>query len=255
MISPLAYVDPSAQIGKNVTIHPFAYIDKNVVIGDDCVIMPYVSIMSGARIGNGNIFYQGAVVGTPPQDFKHKGEETIVRIGNNNVIRENAVIIRASAPTHETLVGDSNFIMQGVRISHDATIGNHCIIGNSSQVAGQSIVEDCSILASSVIMTGHIRVGRWSVIQGGCRFSKDVPPYVVIAHEPAAYYSINAKVLQHEGFSETIIKHIAHAYRIIYHANTSVEDALYRVEQQIPHGEEIDNIINFIRSSKVGIIK
>lgn len=39
MISPLAYVDPKAEIGNNVTIHPFAYIDKNVVIGDNCEIL------------------------------------------------------------------------------------------------------------------------------------------------------------------------------------------------------------------------
>ena len=102
---------------------------------------------------------------------------------------------------------------------------------------------------------GHIRVGEWSVIQGGCRFSKDVPPYIVVAHEPAAYYSINTRVLQHEGFSDTVIKHIAHAYRIIYHANTSIEDALYRVELQIPKGPEIQNILDFVRSSKVGIIR
>ena len=40
MISPLAYVDASAKLGANVTVHPFAYIDKNVEIGDDCEIMP-----------------------------------------------------------------------------------------------------------------------------------------------------------------------------------------------------------------------
>ena len=50
MISPLAYVDSSAKIGKNVTIHPFAYIDKNVEIGDDCEIMPHASLMSGTRM-------------------------------------------------------------------------------------------------------------------------------------------------------------------------------------------------------------
>ncbi len=255
MISSLAYVDPAAKIGKNVTIHPFAYIDKNVEIGDNCVIMPNVSIMGGSRIGNNNKFYHGATIGTPPQDFKHKGEDTIVRIGDNNVIRENAVIIRASAPGHETVIGNDNYIMQAVRISHDATIGNGCIIGNASQVAGHSVVGDCSILASSVIMTGHIRVGDWAVIQGGCRFSNDVPPYVVVAHEPATFYSVNAKVMQLGGFSETIIKHIAHAYRIIYHANTSIDDALYRVEQQVPQGKEIQNIIKFIKESKMGIIK
>ena len=82
MISPLAYVDPSAKIGKNVTVHPFAYIDKNVEIGDDNVIMPYASLMSGTRMGNGNTVYQGAVVAATPQDFNYTGEETIARIGN-----------------------------------------------------------------------------------------------------------------------------------------------------------------------------
>ncbi len=255
MISPLAHVDSSAQIGKNVTVHPFAYIDKDVVIGDNCTIMPYVSIMKGSCIGNNNIFYQGAVIGTPPQDFRHRNENTIVRIGDNNVIREHAVIIRATAPDHETTIGNNNFIMQAVRISHDATIGNKCIIGNGTQIAGRSCVGDCAILSSSVIMTGHIRVGEWSVVQGGCRFRKDVPPYVIIANEPASFYSINTRVLQHEGFSETVIKQIAQAYRIIYHANTSIDDAIYRIEQQIPSGPEINNIITFIRESKAGIIR
>ena len=125
MISPLAYVDPSAKIGKNVTIHPFAYIDKNVEIGDDNVIMPNASIMSGARIGNGNTIYNGAVIAATPQDFTYTGDDTIARIGNNNTIRENAVIIRATFAGDETVVGSGNFIMQGARISHDVTIGNN----------------------------------------------------------------------------------------------------------------------------------
>lgn len=91
MISPLAYVDPSAKIGNNVTVHPFAYIDKNVEIGDDNEIMPYASLMSGTRMGNGNKVCQGAVIAAVPQDFAYTGEDTIARIGDNNVIRENAV--------------------------------------------------------------------------------------------------------------------------------------------------------------------
>ena len=125
MISPLAYVDPSAKIGKNVTVHPFAYIDKNVEIGDDNVIMPYASLMSGTRMGNGNTVYQGAVVAATPQDFNYTGEETIARIGNNNTIRENAVIIRATHAGHDTTVGDGNFIMTGARISHGEYPSGH----------------------------------------------------------------------------------------------------------------------------------
>ena len=220
MISPLAYVDPSAKIGKNVTVHPFAYIDKNVEIGDDNVIMPYASLMSGTRMGNGNKVYQGAVVAAVPQDFAYTGEDTLAYIGNNNVIRENAVIIRGTHAGHATSVGDGNFIMTGARLSHDVEVGNHCIIGNGSQGSGNCII----------------------------------PPYIVAAHEPIAFYSINTKVLELAGFSETLIKHIAQAYRILYKANTSQHDALLRIQEQVPNSPEIERIIEFVKTSKLGII-
>lgn len=255
MISPLAYVDPSAKIGNNVTVHPFAYIDKNVEIGDDNVIMPYASLMSGTRMGNGNTVYQGAVVGAVPQDFAYKGDDTLVYIGNHNVIRENAVIIRGTFPSHATRIGDNNFIMSGARISHDVEVGNHCIIGNGSQVSGDCIIYDHAILTSNVLMQCKTRLGSYSVVQGGCRFTKDIPPFIVAAHEPISFYSINTKVLEHAGFSETLIKQIAQAYRILYKVNTSRHDALLRIKEQIPNSKEIDEIIAFVESSKLGIIQ
>lgn len=254
MISPLAYVDPSAKLGNNVTVHPFAYIDQNVVIGDDNVIMPYASLMSGTRMGNGNTVYQGAVVSAVPQDFSFKGDDTCVIIGNNNVIRENAVITRGSHKGHDTMVGNGNFIMQGVRISHDVEIGNECIIGNGSQISGNCKVFDKAILTSNVLMQGNTRLGSYSLVQGGCRFAKDIPPFVVAAHDPTVFYSINTKVLEYDGIPETIVKHIAQAYRILYKANTSRNDALLRIKEQVPQSEFVDMILDFVSTSKLGII-
>ena len=71
MISPLAYVDPEAKLGKNVTVLPFAYIEKNVEIGDDCVIMSYASILQGTKMGKGNKIHQNAVLVSEPQDFHY----------------------------------------------------------------------------------------------------------------------------------------------------------------------------------------
>jgi UDP-N-acetylglucosamine acyltransferase len=122
------------------------------------------------------------------------------------------------------------------------------------QVSGNCIIYDNAILTSNVLMQGNTRLGSFSVVQGGCRFIKDIPPYIVAAHEPIAFYSINTKVLEHTGFSETIIKHIAQAYRILYKANTSLHDALGRIREQIPNGPEIENIIQFVETSKLGII-
>ena len=114
MISPLAYVDASAKLGANVTVHPFAYIDKNVEIGDDCEIMPHVSIMSGTRMGKRNRIFNGAVIAAEPQDFNYKGDDTIVEIGDDNVIRENVVINRATNSGGKTVIGNGNFLHEGL---------------------------------------------------------------------------------------------------------------------------------------------
>ena len=254
MISPLAYVDSSAKLGKNVTVHPFAYIDKNVEIGDNNVIMPYASLLSGTRMGNDNVVYQGAIIGAVPQDFNFKGDETLVRIGNENVIREHAVITRGTFPDHATTLGNHNFIMQAVRISHDVEVGSGCIVGNGSQVSGYCKIYDKAILTSNVLMQGRTRLGTYSIVQGGCRFIKDIPPFIVAAHEPTSFYSVNTMVMEHEGFSDTIIKHIAQAYRILYKANTSLNDAISRIEEQIPNSPEIEQLISFARTSKLGLI-
>ena len=255
MISPLAYVDASAKIGKNVTIHPFAYIDKNVEIGDNCEIMPHVSVMSGTRMGSGNRVFQNAVLGAEPQDFKYKGADTLLVIGNDNVIRENVVINRATNSDGRTLVGNGNFIHEGVHISHDTKIGDHCVLGYGSKLSGNCQLEDCVIFGGNVLMSQGCRVGRWSMIQTGCRFRQDIPPYIVAAKEPTSYYGINAMILEHEGFAEKVIKHMSHAYRIIYQSNTSLFDALLMIKDQVPMSDEIQHIIDFISNSKLGIIR
>ena len=142
MISPLAYVDSSAKLGANVIVHPFAYIDKNVVIGDDCEIMPHASVMSGTRMGKRNRVFNGAVIGAEPQDFQYKGGDTIVEIGDNNTIRENVVINRATTAEGKTLIGNGNFLHEGVHVSHDTQIGNHCVIGYGSKISGNCTIED-----------------------------------------------------------------------------------------------------------------
>ncbi|MBP6064506.1 acyl-ACP--UDP-N-acetylglucosamine O-acyltransferase [Bacteroides sp.] len=256
MISPLAYVDPQAKIGKNVTIQPFACIDKNVEIGDDCVIMSFASVLPGTRMGKGNKIYQHAVLGAEPQDFHFTGEESELIIGDNNHIRENVVISRATLSGDQTIIGNENFLMDRVHICHDARIGNNCVVGIGSVIAGKCVLSDCVILSGNVSLYQHCRVGSWSLIQGGSRISKDVPPYVIISGNPAEYHGVNATVMQqHHTISEKILRHIANAYRLIYQGNFSLFDALQKIEEQVPMSEEIRVIIDFCRESKQGVVK
>ena len=254
MISPLAYVDPSAKIGNDVTIMPFAYVDGNVEIGDGCTIMPYASVLSGTRMGSGNKIFQGAIVGAIPQDFKFTGEDTILKIGNNNTIREKVIFNRATTKEGCTEIGNDCFLMEGVHISHDTKVSNQCVIGTGTKVAGECVIEECAILSSNVILHQGCRVGKWVLIKGGCRANRDVPPFIVAAHNPISYYGINAIVMGKHGFSRFIIDDIAKAYRQIYQCGTSLENAIRRIREEITLSPEISYMLDFIEKSTRGIM-
>lgn len=255
MISPLAYVDSSAKIGENVTIQPFAYIEENVEIGDECVIMSGAKILKGTRIGKGNKVHHNAVLGAEPQDFHYIGEDSHLVIGDYNDIRENVVISRATYSGGCTRIGNENYLMDGVHLCHDVQIGNHCVLGIKTTVAGECRIDDNTILSSNVILHQSCHIGSWVLIQSGCRISKDVPPYVIMNGNPAEYHGINAAVLQHKNeVTERVLRHIVNAYRLVYQGNFSIHDALQKIEDQVPMSDEIHHIIDFIRESK-GIVK
>jgi len=255
MISPLAYIHPEAIIGENVEIAPFVYIDKNVVIGDNNKIMSNVSILYGARIGNGNTIFPGAVIGAVPQDLKFQGEETTAEIGDNNTIRENVTVNRGTAAKGKTVVGSNNLLMEGVHVAHDAIVGSNCIIGNSTKMAGEIIIDDNAIVSAAVLMHQFCRVGSFVMLQGGSRFSKDIPPYIIAGRDPIAYCGINIVGLRRHGFSNELIENIHNVYRIIYQSGLNVSEALEKVKKEIPSSPEIEYIIEFVQSSKRGIIR
>lgn len=139
-------------------IQPFAYIEDNVEIGDDCIIMPYASVLNGTRLGKGNKVYQHAVLGAEPQDFHYKGEESSLIIGDNNHIRENVVISRATFGGNATKIGNGNFLMDKVHICHDVQIGDNCVAGIGTTIAGECTLDDCVIL---VAMLPSINIVMW----------------------------------------------------------------------------------------------
>ena len=255
MISPLAYIDPEAQIGENVEIGPFVFIDKNVVIGDNNVIMPNANILYGSRIGNNNRIFPGAVIGAVPQDLKFRGEETTAEIGDNNTNRENVPITRGTAAKGKTVVGNNNLLMEGVHVAHDTIVGSNCIIGNSTKMAGEVVIDDNAIVSANVLMHQFCRVGGYVMIQGGSRFSKDIPPFIIAGREPIAYSGINIVGLRRRGFSNELIENIHNAYRIIYNSGKNVSDALVQIREEIPMTPEIEYIVSFIENSQRGILR
>lgn len=253
-ISPLAYVHPEAKLGDNNIIGPFCYIDRDTVIGDNNVFQNSVTISNGARIGNGNEIFPGASISTKPQDLKYRGEDTLCEVGDNNSIRENVTISRGTASKGTTIVGNNNLLMENMHVAHDCVIGNGCIIGNSTKFAGEVVVDDFAIISGVVLCHQFCHIGSYVMIQGGCRFSQDIPPFIIAGKEPTRYCGINLVGLRRRGFSKETIDNIHNAYRLLYSKGV-LKEGIEEIRKQLPACKEIEYIIDFVQNSKRGIIR
>lgn len=250
MISPLAYIHPEAKIGENVEIGPFCYIDRGVEIGDNNTLMNSVTVLYGSRIGSGNIFFPGAVIGAVPQDLKFRGEESLAIIGNNNKIRENVTINRGTAAKGKTVVGSGNLLMEGCHIAHDVIVGDDVIIGNTTKLAGEVTIDDHAILSACVLVHQFCRIGGYTMVGGGTRTSQSIMPYTICAREPATYCGLNIVGLRRRGFEREVINTIHEAYRIIYQGGLTLADAVQTIKNELPQTPEISYILNFIEETK-----
>ncbi len=255
MNQPLAYVHPGAKIAKNVVIEPFATIHNNVVIGEGTWIGSNVTIMEGARIGKNCSIYPGAVISAIPQDLKFQDEETTVIIGNNTTLREYVTVNRGTVDRGKTVIGNNCLIMAYCHIAHDCIVGDNCIFSNNSTLAGHVIVGDFAILAGMTAVHQFCTLGKHAFITGGSLVRKDVPPYVKGAREPLSYVGINSIGLRRRGFESEKIKEIQNIYRILYQKNYNNTQASRIIEAEMEATTERDEILQFIKNSKRGIMK
>ncbi len=255
MIQPLASIHSNAKIGKNVHISPFVTIEEDVIIGDNTWIGSNAVICNGARIGANCQIHVGAVISNIPQDLKFKGEITTTEIGDNTVIREYVTINRGTTDRHKTVIGSNSLIMAYVHIAHDCVIGNNCILVNSVQLAGHVMIDDFAVIGGTSAILQFIHIGKHTMVAGGSLVRKDIPPYTRAAHEPIAYSGLNLIGLRRRGFNNEKIGELQDIYRHIYMNGTNTSEALRIVEAEIPKSIERDEIIDFIRQSKKGIMR
>lgn len=254
-LSPLAVISPDAKIGQNVIVEPFVVIEGDVEIGDNSHIYSNAVILNGARIGSGCTIWSGAVIGGEPQDLKFKGEKSLAIIGNNTIIREYVTVNRGTAARGQTVVGNNCLLMAYSHIAHDCILKDHIIVGNATQLAGEVEIDDYAIISGGSLVHQFTRISKHVMIQGGSRLGKDIPPYTLIGREPVTYCGINIVGLRRRGFSDKQVYLIQDIYRTLYTRGLNTSDAIHSIENDYGSSDERDLILNFIKSSKRGIVR
>jgi UDP-N-acetylglucosamine acyltransferase len=253
-VAPTARVHPGAVIGPGVIIGDFAIIEEDVAIGAGSRLEPYVFVKRWTTLGERNQISAGTVLGTDPLDKNFTGARSFLKIGNGNIIREHYTISRGTAPESETVIGDENYIMTSGHIAHNCRIGNRTVIASCALVAGYVDVEDQAFISGGVVIHQYSRIGRLAMIGGNTRVNSDLPPFFLYTDFNVAAHGLNLVGLKRAGFTETDIKALKMAYRLLYRSGLKLEDALQRIESEIPT-EHTRHLVAFVRSSKRGICR
>lgn len=256
MIHPAAIVDPEAELADDVEIGPFTVIGAGVRIGSGSWVGPHVVIEGPTEIGRNNRIFQYASIGAEPQDKKHKGEQTWLRIGDGNTIREFVTINRGTVDGGgETRIGNDNWIMAYVHIAHDCQVGNHTIFANNASLAGHAIVEDHVILGGFSLIHQFCRIGAHAFTSMGSSVNQDVPPYVTVAGSMSQPRGLNSEGLRRRGYSAERVRLIKQAYKLLYKSGMRLEEALSAIEALDPASEDLQAFVAFIKNSERSILR
>ncbi len=254
-IHPTAIVDPSAQLGENVTVGPYSIIGPGVTVGDGCWLQHHVTLCGPAKIGRNNRFYSYTSIGQQTQDLKYKGEPTYLEIGDDNTFREFVTVHRATFPGDATRVGHRGNFLAYVHIAHDCVVGDDVIFSNNGTLAGHVQVGDHVIIGGLTAIHQFCRIGRFAILGGCTKIVQDVPPFMIADGNPAEIRGINKVGMDRHEFPQETVREIKEAYRHLYRSDVNVKQAAEQIREKLRPLPEITHLLDFLATTERGIIR
>jgi UDP-N-acetylglucosamine acyltransferase len=256
LIDRTAIIHKNAEVDESVHVGPYCVIEEKVRIGKGTRLLSHVVIQKGTQIGENCTISPFASIGGPPQDISYKEEEeTILVVGNNNMIKEYVTINRGTVHGGGvTTIGNNNFIMAYAHVAHDCRVGNHVIMANCATLAGHVEIADFVIFGGLCAVHQFCRIGKYAFISGVTGVPKDVPPFVIAAGDRAKLYGLNVVGLERRGFTKEDITGLKKAYKIIFRSSLPLSTSLKIVQDELS-GVHIDELVQFLKSSKRSVCR
>ncbi|MEM1157636.1 MAG: acyl-ACP--UDP-N-acetylglucosamine O-acyltransferase [Verrucomicrobiota bacterium] len=248
-----AIVHPTASIGDGTVVGPDAIIDEHVTIGAQCEIRARAIITGHTTMGDRNQIGYHAVIGAEPQDLAYDNSVSYVRIGNDNIIRENTTIHRGTKSESATVLGDRNYLMSGVHVAHNCQIGNEVILVNNVLLGGYVEIRDYAFLGGDVVVHQFVRIGEYVMVRGQTRVGMDIPPYCMAAYTNAVV-GLNRVGLKRRGFDAEQRKTIQRAFDVVFRQGNNREQAMsaMRVFKGL-QTDEVKLLMSFLEGTQRGI--
>jgi UDP-N-acetylglucosamine acyltransferase len=255
-IHPSAIVDPRAHLADGVTVGAFSVIGPEVRLGTRVNVGHHVVLESRVIVDDGAVIGHGSVLGGAPQDLKFTpGTSSGVLIGASTVIREYVTIHRAATPEGWTRIGADCLLMAMCHVAHDCRLEDGVIIINYAGITGHCVIGARATIGGHSGMVPFSRVGTHAYVGGFAKLLADVPPFVIVDGAPARAHGINVIGLRRAGMPPEQRRRLQDAYRLLYRNGLGLREAIDRIRQELPGGEPIDTLVEFLAASRRGICR
>jgi len=255
-IHETAVVGKGATLGANCHIGPFCVIGDDVVLADRVRLESHVVVDGRTSIGRDTHIFPFASIGLAPQDLKYDGEPTSTEIGGSNQIREFVTIHRGTTGGGGvTRVGDRNLLMAQAHVAHDCQLGSEIIMANAATLAGHVEIADRASVGAYSGVHQFCRIGLEAFVGGYSVVVKDAMPFATIQGNHARCYGLNRVGMRRRGYSRDTIKTLDHAFHLLLSAKLNTSQAIEKIKSEIRGVKEVDLLVEFIESSKRGVVK
>ncbi len=255
-ISPLAHVDPRAQLDDDVAIGPFCLVGPHASLGAGCRLDSHVTIIGHTTVGRRNRFWPGAVIGAEPQDYSYSDTATRVEIGDDNLFREGVTVNRgAEKEDGVTRIGNHNFFMANSHVAHNCHVFNHAVLCNGVLLGGHAHIQDHAIVSGNTVVHHFATVGTSAFVSGGCRVPTDVPPYMLAAgSDHPEIVTVNLVGLRRRGIPETTIQSLRQAFKFLFRDHKSLEEVRAHFAETLAgkFSSELTTLLTFVELSRNG---
>jgi UDP-N-acetylglucosamine acyltransferase len=251
-IHPTAVVDPRAEIDGTVEIGPYVVVDGPVRIGKGTRILAHAYLTGPTIVGADNEIHCGAALGGPPQDKAYHGEETYLRVGDHNIIREHVQIHRGTTAGSATIVGDCNFLMANSHVAHNCRVGDNVVLANGALLGGYVEVGDNVFISGNCVVHQFVRIGAFALMRGLSGTSRDVPPFAIIDWQHTVR-GVNVVGLKRAGFDDERVRQIRAAFRILFRKGRNLALAIKELEESGSAATDVAALLDFIKASKRGV--
>lgn len=247
-IHPTAVIEDGARLGAEVSVGAFSFVGRDVVLGDGVTLANHASVAGRTTIGEATSISPFASIGNTPQSVHYKGEPGTVVIGSHCVIRENVTVnFGLVGDRRETRIGDRCFLMTGVHVAHDCTLGNDVILANCATMGGHVSIGNNVFMGGLCALHQFVRIGDHAIVGGLCPVWHDVIPFGALREGLAGLGGLNIIGMKRRGFSRSTIHTLRAAYRDLFFTEGRFADRVERVAERYADDDNVMQIVSFIR--------